>query len=181
MARKSKEFQRLFHEESVPHQCPTDRPTPESVRKVRKKELAAHERFKKQVESSSKDKKLILAPKPKGMKKMSEVLQEFIEPYIDDTDTYKERQQLLKIAVLAWNLAVSPPEAQQEFFKEAFDLRTSPLDKQEVSDMQFLKEFIQELIEWKLEEFPDDTRLIEEFQLTEHELGFHLSVAYALS
>lgn len=179
MARKSKEFQRLFREESVPHRRATDRPTPQSVRK---KELAAYDRFKKQVESNLKDKKRILAPKPKGMPKMSEVLQAFIDPYVDDRDTYEERKEFLDIAVLAWNLAVSPPEAQQEFFKEAFGpQQTAPFDKREISDLKLLQNFIQELIEWKLEAFPDDTRLIEEFQLTEHELGFHLSVAYTLS
>lgn len=177
MARKSKEFQKLFHEESVPHKQPSDRPTPQSVRK---KELAAHERFKKQLEGSSKDKKVILAPKPEGMPKMSEVLQAFVEPYVDDMDTYEEREEFLEIAVLAWNLAVLPPKAQQEFFKETLDSQTSPFDKQEVLAAKFLKEFIQELIEWKLEAFFDDTRLVEEFQLTKHEFGFHLSVAYSL-
>jgi hypothetical protein len=177
MARKSKEFQQLFREESTPHKRPTDRLTPESIRK---KELAAHERFKKQVESSSKDKKMVLVNSPKGMKKMSEVLQEFVIPYIDDSDTYEERDDLIRMAVLAWNLALFPPEAHQQFFKEVVDSSVSPFDKQEILATQSLKEFIEELIEWKLEAFPHDPRFIEKYQLTQHEFGFHLSVAYSL-
>jgi hypothetical protein len=177
MARKSKEFQKLFQAESVPQEARVQRSTPQSVRK---KELAAHERFKKRVESNQKDKQVVLAPKPKGMKKLSEVLQEFIEPYVDDEDTYEERFELLEDAIIVWNASLLPEEKRQGFIEEFFDLTADPLDKEDVAITNILKLFIKELMDRKLELYANDNRFIKDFQLTEHELGFHLSVAYSL-
>ncbi|MFN9173757.1 MAG: hypothetical protein ACK58N_04385 [Synechocystis sp.] len=142
--------------------------------------MAAHERFKKRVESNQKDKQVVLAPKPKGMKKLSEVLQEFIEPYVDDEDTYEERFELLEDAIIVWNASLLPEEKRQGFIEEFFDLTADPLDKEDVAITNILKLFIKELMDRKLELYANDNRFIKDFQLTEHELGFHLSVAYSL-
>ena len=91
MARKSKEFQQLFYPDSVQQRNLSATPS------QRKKELASFKSFKQEIENASGDKNTVFVNTPKNLPKMSEVLIEYIEPYIEDTDTYEERANLLEI------------------------------------------------------------------------------------
>src|SRR3954471_12797318 len=50
---------------------------------------------------------------PAGREKMSEVLEEFIEPYSDLADTDEAFEKLLNLGVLAWNAALLPEDERQ--------------------------------------------------------------------
>jgi hypothetical protein len=111
---------------------------------------------------------------PKGQVKMSEVLETFIEPYLEETRGYEQQQMLLQIAVIAWNIAVMPEAEKQPALKEFLNLTVQNKDPLAQKEMQSL---IEELIARKEELFPNNQRYIMDFQLEDAGDQFHLSVA----
>ncbi|MBD2654999.1 hypothetical protein H6G45_16215 [Synechocystis sp. FACHB-383] len=178
MARKSKEFQRLFHEETHAKKSPRREPTPQSIRK---KELAAYDQFKEKLENDEQNKGITFVEKPKGMRKMSMVLEQFVAPFLDDEDSYEEREFFFELAVLAWNCAVFPESGREKLMESFFSGLANPLDPESMEATQDLRVFVEELIERKLDVFPKDNRIIQDFQLTQHEAGFHISVSYVIA
>lgn len=47
---------------------------------------------------------------PKDISKMSEILEEFAEPYHEFATTYGKRKKLFETAMLAWNLCLIPED-----------------------------------------------------------------------
>jgi hypothetical protein len=178
MARKSKEFQKLFHEETHAEKLPRREPTPQSIRK---RELAAYDQFKKKLENDEHNKGVTFVEKPKGMRKMSEVLEQFVAPYLDDEDSYEEREFFFELAILAWNCAVFPASEREKLMESFFEDLGNPLEPESIEATQELSGFVEELIERKLDVFPKDNRIIRDFQLTQHEAGFHISVSYVMA
>ncbi len=178
MARKSKEFQKLFYEETHAEKLPRREPTPQSIRK---KELAAYDQFKKKLENDENNKGITFVNKPKGMRKMSEVLKQFVDPFIDDEDSYEEREFFFELAILAWNCAVFPESGREKLMESFFAGLVNPLEPESIEATQDLRDFVEELIGRKLDVFPEDNRIIKDFQLTQHEAGFHISVSYVIA
>lgn len=114
---------------------------------------------------------------PEGVAKMSEVLEEFIEPYLDTATNSHDRKILVGMAVTAWNLALMPASKRQPLIKEFI---LDVVGKGDPRASQEIKDIINELIDRKLEIFPDNQRFIVEFQLQETRNQFHLSVASTL-
>ena len=73
--------------------------------------------LKKKVEQGSLRGKEIVV-EPRGEAKMSEVLTDFVEPYLESADTKQDHQKLLMIAIVAWNTALLPEERQQGVIDE---------------------------------------------------------------
>ncbi len=111
---------------------------------------------------------------PAGAAKMSEVLEEFVEPYVEFADNRGQRQRLLEVAVLAWNLALLPEAERQTMLEEAIEQATLIDDALARQDIQ---EILDELIERKLTYFGDIRRLIVEFELKDTGREYQLSVA----
>jgi hypothetical protein len=110
---------------------------------------------------------------PAGEVKMSEVLGEFIDPYIEETRNKEEYETLLMIAIMAWNTALLPENAREEMFEKAFAKAMPPMPEE-------IKEIIYELIERKDRYFPQYTRQILNFELTDTGHDYHLSVISTL-
>lgn len=111
---------------------------------------------------------------PKGQVKMSEVLEDFIKPYLEEIDSYAQKQQFIELAVVAWNLAILPEEARQamrEQLQSSLDQRGLPEDR------EFVDSLLDELMERKVQYFPNNRRLIMEFQFEDAGDQYHLSVA----
>jgi hypothetical protein len=117
---------------------------------------------------------------PEGVAKMSEVLEEFIEPYLDTATNSYDRKILVGMAVMAWNLALMPASKRQPLIKKFILDVFGKGDPRTSQDIQDIKDIINELIGRKLEIFPDNQRFIVEFQLQETRNQFHLSVASTL-
>ncbi|MCT0255114.1 MULTISPECIES: hypothetical protein [unclassified Synechocystis] len=178
MARKSKEFQQLFYEETQAQKRTKSSNTHSAIKK---EELDAYQQFKENLINDEKNKDLVFIDKPKGIGKMSQVLEKFIEPYTDDDDDYEDRNFLLELAVVAWNCAVLPEGERGRIMDSFLAGITDPLDQESIESTEEIKELIEELIEDKLALFPKDRRLIKHYKLTKHKLGFHLSVAYSMA
>ncbi len=108
-----------------------------------------------------------------GEEKMSEVLLEFIKPYVDHADTEDAYRKLLVIAILAWNAAILPKEKRQEIVNKL-------LEEMRIPEAKEFRSIIEILIERKLKHFAENKRLIVNYELTDLGDGRHLSVASTL-
>ena len=106
---------------------------------------------------------------------MSEFLLEYIEPFLEDTDTYQQRSSLLEIAVMSWNMALVSEEERQALLKELFSKH--PSDPEDIEAEKELQRFINKLIKRKLKFFAEEKRFVTNFKLTQNADRFHISVA----
>ncbi|NJM48311.1 MAG: hypothetical protein HC860_20810 [Alkalinema sp. RU_4_3] len=98
---------------------------------------------------------------PAGAVKMSEVLEDFVDPYLKFTRGPQERKNIFDIAMLAWNLALLPePERQvmrERMIEEAI-AQTGVL-------RQDFSQLVDGMIARKLACFADNRRLIVSVEL----------------
>jgi hypothetical protein len=114
---------------------------------------------------------------PKGEAKMSEVLGQFVEPYLDEARTQHQRETLFSLAVIAWNLALMPDSDHQSFMDEVIK---QGLVKQGSLVQHDLEHLLDELVTRKRTFFADNQRYIIDFHLQDRRGTFHLSVASTL-
>ena len=140
---------------------------------ARKKQLQSRERRLRRLREHRDEPRFISDDKiihaPPGMEKMSQVLLDFVAPFIDDAATEEAVEGLLRIAAIAWNFALFPPDRRQEFLDEAW--QSPPIE-----DGAFFRMMIEALIERKLTCFPDNRRMILDFDLTTDTAGLHVEV-----
>jgi hypothetical protein len=109
---------------------------------------------------------------PPGVEKMSEVILEFLDPYMEDVNTPERMDRLLSIGVLAWNAALLPASQRDELLQKLQkSLETRPPEVQEE-----LRHFFTELIQRKESSFAHNKRFIIDYQLTMTPSGPHVSV-----
>jgi hypothetical protein len=107
--------------------------------------------------------------------KMSEVLEDFVEPYTDDTLNKHGLEMLFSMGVLAWNIALVPKEKRSEMVNEAF---LSIMPNSDPDDIAFGKDLVEQLIDRKEKLFADNQRMIMNFELQYVSRGeYHISVA----
>jgi hypothetical protein len=107
--------------------------------------------------------------------KMSEVLEDFVEPYADSTLNKQGLEMLFSMGVLAWNIALMPAETRIEMVNEAF---AATMPDRDLEDIAVGKDFVEELIQRKENFFADNQRMIMNFELQYVSRGeYHISVA----
>jgi hypothetical protein len=114
---------------------------------------------------------------PTGREKMSEVLEDFIEPYQELTHNEDSFRKLLNLGILAWNAALLPEDQRQTAIDET--LRAG-LPGSSEADLAVAREFIETLVRRKLEQFAANQRVIISFELTDTGNGYHVMVASTL-
>jgi hypothetical protein len=167
MARKSKEFRKLFYPDSVQQR--------KSSPSQRQKELAAFKRFKQEMANDPDYEGTVFVESPKDFRKMSEVLLEYVDPFLEETETYEDRSNLIDFAVMAWNLALIPEESRKELVTE-FVTEVCP-EIEEIEEQKTLKQLMNQLIKRKLKFFAEEERFVKEYKLTENGGRIHLFVA----
>ncbi len=162
MARKSKDFGKLLRQQPLSQ--------------VQQNGM---EQLEKKVKTGPLGNKFAgIVANPQGEVKMSEVLESFVEPYLDSAETRKEKQMLLEIAVIAWNLAIMPEADRQPLINQMLEAGVKSKDPVAQQEM---KAFFEELIDRKQKFFAQNQRFIVDFQLQDAGRQFHLSVASTLS
>jgi hypothetical protein len=106
---------------------------------------------------------------PPGVEKMSEVILEFLDPYIDGDETPEKLDRLVSFGVTAWNAALVPAAERDKLIQKS-------LAKTESGFQQEFLHWFGELIRRKETAFPDNKRFIISYQLTMTPDGAHLSV-----
>ena len=114
---------------------------------------------------------------PSGEVKMSEVLTDFIEPYLEFANTEEDHRKLLMLAIVAWNTSMLSEEEQQDMVDMVFDEVMSKATEEVKTD---LREIMSMLIARKKTYFSEYTRMILDFELTDMGGNYHLSVASTL-
>lgn len=137
-------------------------------RKPSNQELTAN--ILKKAEWKLKGQEITSEPTEDGVK-MSEVLEAFIEPYLDPTIIGDKLRKLIGLAITAWNTALLPPKEQEAVLQSSIDDITD--DANAKAD---LKEILTEMMERKNTYFSEYRRIIIDFKLTELGDGEHLSV-----
>jgi hypothetical protein len=112
---------------------------------------------------------------PDRATKMSEVLENFVSPYMDVTERKQELQVLFSLGVLAWNIALEPVEQRAETIEKGVKMVFA---NQSTQSTETGKNFIVELIDRKDRFFADNQRRIVSFELQYVSLGdYHITVA----
>jgi hypothetical protein len=111
---------------------------------------------------------------PSDVAKMSEVLEDFIEPYLEFARNHQQRQHLFEIAVTAWNLALLPADERQAMM----DQTIAPiLSSQTALIQQDFQGIVDGMIKRKLDYFAENKRFIVSFELKDAGRKFQLLVA----
>ena len=108
---------------------------------------------------------------PPGQVRMSDVLEEFIEPFREPTHDAGDLKLLLSLALIAWNAALLPVTERNQMIDGIIGKTLPPDVKAEAVGM------IRKLIERKEKDFAHYPRRIVDYQLTTTKDGWHLSVA----
>ena len=114
---------------------------------------------------------------PKGAIKMSDVLKQFVDPYLHTVHNLKQCKALLSLAAIAWNAAVMP-ESEQKTILDTF--LEQQLSSQDAETQQGVTQMITELITRKNQHFSHIKRLIMDFDVTESGQRYDISVASTL-
>lgn len=115
----------------------------------------------------------MLVMNPSGQEKMSEVLEQFIDPYLDEVDDVASLQRLATVAAVAWNAAIFGDDRRESFL--ALVLDTFPEEVRPEA-----AEIIEEMIRRKQRYFAKNQRRITRVRVTEVGDGFHLAVASSI-
>jgi hypothetical protein len=123
------------------------------------------------------DKSVSLVKNPKGEVKMSEVLEEFVEPYLDLAKNRQQREMLFGIATIAWNLAIVPKKDRKPLIDKVVKESVKGNDPLAQQDT---REILNDLIARKQKFFAKNERYIIDFKLQDRGKKFHLSVTSTL-
>jgi hypothetical protein len=132
--------------------------------------------FKKEIESG--DNNSLVLMEPEGYEKMSDVIVQFLQPYVVKLRSPKEYEKLLVIGILAWNASLMAPSERKKMIYDVASKGVGNVDKE---TLQAMKEIVNELIERKQKHFSDIKRYITNYKLKQAGKDFHLSIVSSLS
>lgn len=108
-----------------------------------------------------------------GGSKISDALAELIQPYSYDDMDIEASRKLVCLGVLAWNGAVAPDTVSREEIRRSLESSGTP-------QPESIDRIIEEMMQRKMQLFPDDLRLIVDAELREQNDGsFYLVAAFA--
>lgn len=112
---------------------------------------------------------------PKGEISMSDAISHVIELYRDDAPDYHSFKTLVTFACTAWNASVLPDAKRDEMLNQM--LKALPARKKDRSEALGL---VKELMDRKKALYPDVTRMVVDFKVTDLGDDFHIAVASTL-
>jgi len=139
----------------------------------RKKQNVIFEDLANKVASKHKDMNILL--NPKGEISMSDAISQLIKPYQDDEYDYETSRKLVTFACVAWNASILPQEMRDEMIDRM--LTSASLDAKHRSG---IFDLVTQLMERKKKLFPDISRMIIDFKVTDLGKDFHIAIASSL-
>ena len=104
---------------------------------------------------------------------MSEVLLDFVEPYMESVPTEEKLGKLLTLGIAAWNAALMPPAQREEFIEETAQSFPPALRSE-------YRTILEPLIQRKLKHFAANRRAMLNFSLTMEAAGPYVQVVSSL-
>ena len=145
-----------------------------SAKKRHQKKSKATESLMADVRKLDEFKDIEIVEPAKNIIKMSDAIDELLEPYEHLAKNMKAYKKLLSVACMAWNIALMPKNeedaAVQEFLSDLPDTYEE-LEKDMI-------ELMKSLIKRKNLLYPNDIRLIVKHKITENKNDIDLSIAY---
>jgi hypothetical protein len=139
-------------------------------RDLRKQQAVIHQSLLARVQQSLPDEQVKVVKRRTG-RKVSEVLMEFAQPWLDETRNDNETRAIIGMAVLAWNMALISEPKRWEGVSHELDetLREAG------------KAILKKMITRKLSLYSDEHRLILDYEITGTGDNLTVNVAYSLS
>jgi hypothetical protein len=109
---------------------------------------------------------------PPGVEKMSDVLDDFVGPFIPETGGIADIRGLYGLGVVAWNTALLPEEKQQA----ALDAAISRMGPDAEAVLHTYREFLNQLIRRKQKYFASNRRAILRFEVYQTGEDYQLNV-----
>lgn len=131
----------------------------------------AHPKLYQQVEALGFGSRVIST---RGTRKLSEVIMEFAQPFMDRCDTKQAQSLVLNTAVMAWNMASMHPDKAKSILLEAMPGETV-FDKHE--KLQIMWPMIAAMVTRKHALYLHDKRFIVNYNIEERGDEFYLEVA----
>lgn len=115
---------------------------------------------------------------PKGMEKMSDVLQSYAEPLLDAANNYEQISNAIGIAAVVWNASLAPTEEEAKEKVQSF----LEMDHTESSGLSFkdndFAEIFTLMFDRKQRFFQNNRRMIVDYDVTDLGEGdIHINVA----
>ena len=162
-----------------------------SSKKKRKKkphQKKAQQRRKKQSPASSYDKLLRRVKQrgehpdtqyiiePPGEIKMSEVILDFVEPFLNEAPDHQAKQSIISVAIIAWNISLLPFFGRMAAFKKIkMDMN---MDRQGV---RVIKMFTGMMRRYRKRNHPGLKRYILDYELTETRDDLNLNIVSTMN
>lgn len=118
------------------------------------------------------DTKVVVSPP--GVEKMSEVLEEFIEPYLEPTHDVIMVRRIMGVAALAWNAALLPEGERGETIARVISSSIPGATPDEQADFRAV---FDEMIERKLKYFAGNDRAVLDFEVRDPGPGEELQIS----
>ncbi len=106
---------------------------------------------------------------------MSDAISQIIEPYTNAAPDYNSFNNLVTFACLAWNTSILPEAQRNEALGKMVDVIPGKME-----DRFDTLALLTELMERKRKLFPNVTRMIMEYKVTDQGDDFHIAVASTL-
>ncbi len=110
----------------------------------------------------------------KGQLKMSAIMHDFLAPYTRDSPTLGEYQNILPLALVAWNTALMPPERHNVLLNSFIQVALPDSDPIENHN---LRQILEAMIQDKLDNFAEYDRAITDYDVYEDDGEIRLSIA----
>jgi hypothetical protein len=121
----------------------------------------------------------VIQQAPRGRKKLSQVILDFAQPFLDECPTDEAYRATIGLATAAWNLALLPEKEQEEAIEEAVDQFDQAAEGGEGVG-RMVGHSRRELVDRKKAFYADDKRAVIDYELMADGGKCHLEVCYAL-
>ena len=120
--------------------------------------------------------KIIIDPKDEN--KMSEVILYFAKPFLDECEDEESEKKAIALAILIWNVSLFPKKDRD---KEIQRLISDTIPVNDISDLATMKYYVNMLLERKKKYYPNNKRVIVNYQFSVSRNSRRLDVASTLS
>jgi len=134
-----------------------------------KKKNSAQDRLIRKMRASGKK----VSVTPKGIEKMSEVIENFAEPLLADCRSDDDIKNAIQFAVVVWNLTMFPEDEQDKRIQELVETLSTPGN---IDQINRAKLFINSFINRKKKMFPHIQRAVIDYQFSRTGSNLRLNI-----